>query len=227
MLELAAERPLDHEARELLHAYGDPVVEPSRLLEGRQLLIRVLQHARPKSLRVVLISSLADFADAIVTHPALVLAKVHTVAVQGGLERDPSSPSGWRADSSVNNLIDLAAADAVYAFCFAHNIRLTVVSRHAVPLLPTDTLARSFAESTDCPAMRFSPTRSSSASSGSGRSSALAYSLRAAQSRYAAASRQLPAGVGLGARAPASRCGEPVVGRERAALRPSPQPRQP
>jgi hypothetical protein len=137
-------------------------VEPSRLLEGRQLLIRVLQHARPKSLRVVLISSLADFADAIVTHPALVLAKVHTVAVQGGLERDPSSPFGWRADSSVNNLFDLAAADAVYGFCFAHNIRLTVVSRHAVPLLPMQ-LARSFAEGTNCP-MRYSPTSSSSAS---------------------------------------------------------------
>jgi hypothetical protein len=129
-------------------------VKPSRLLEGRQLLIRVLQHARPKSLRVVLISSLADFADAVATHPALVLAKVHTVAVQGGLERDPSSPSGWRADSSVNNLFDLAAADAVYAFCFAHNIRLTVVSRHAVPLLPMQ-LARSFAERTDCPVMRY------------------------------------------------------------------------
>jgi hypothetical protein len=74
--------------------------------------------------------------------------------VQGGLERDRSRPSGWRADSSVNNLFDLAAADAVYAFCFAHNIRLTVVSRHAVPLLPMQ-FARSFAERTDCPVMRY------------------------------------------------------------------------
>ncbi|KAJ1636960.1 hypothetical protein T492DRAFT_956313 [Pavlovales sp. CCMP2436] len=129
-------------------------VKQSRLLDGRTLMLKVLQRARPKSLRVVLISSLRDFADAVASHPSLVLDRVHTVAVQGGLERDPSRPSGWRADTSVNNLFDLAAADAVYAFCFAHSIRLTVVSRHAVPLLPMQ-LARSFAERTNCPVMRY------------------------------------------------------------------------
>ncbi|KAJ1636927.1 hypothetical protein T492DRAFT_860811 [Pavlovales sp. CCMP2436] len=125
-------------------------VKQSRLLDGRALMLKVLQRARPKSLRVVLISSLRDFADAVASHPSLVLDRVHTVAVQRGLERDPSRPSGWRADTSVNNLFDLAAADAVYAFCFAHSIRLTVVSRHAVPLLPMQ-LAHSFAERTNCP----------------------------------------------------------------------------
>ncbi|KAJ1630803.1 hypothetical protein T492DRAFT_871012 [Pavlovales sp. CCMP2436] len=67
--------------------------------------------------------------------------------MQGGLEPNPTRPSGWRADTFVNNLFDIAAADAVYAFCFAHSIRLTVVSRHAAPLLPMQ-LARSFAEHT-------------------------------------------------------------------------------
>ncbi|KAJ1634777.1 hypothetical protein T492DRAFT_494962 [Pavlovales sp. CCMP2436] len=135
---------------------GFSTVEPSRLLDGRALMLRTLQLARPKSLRVVLISSLRDFADAVALHQSLVLDRVHTVAVQGGLERDPSRPSGWHADSSVNNLFDIAAADAVYTFCFAHSIRLTVVSRHAVPLLPMQ-LARSFAEleRTSCPVMRY------------------------------------------------------------------------
>ncbi|KAJ1618479.1 hypothetical protein T492DRAFT_453841 [Pavlovales sp. CCMP2436] len=139
------------------HEYGIAgyaAVEPSRLLDGRTLMLKVLQRARPKSLRVVLISSLRDFADAVASHPSLVLEKVHMVAVQGGLEPDPTRPSGWRADTSVNNLFELAAADAVYAFCFAHSIRLTVVSRHAVPLLPMQ-LARSFAERTNCPVMRY------------------------------------------------------------------------
>ncbi|KAJ1627227.1 hypothetical protein T492DRAFT_877045 [Pavlovales sp. CCMP2436] len=139
------------------HEYGIAgyaAVEPSRLLDGRTLMLKVLQCAKPKSLRVVLISSLRDFADAVASHPSLVLEKVHMVAVQGGLEPDPTRPSGWRADTSVNNLFDIAAADAVYTFCFAHSIRLTVVSRHAVPLLPMQ-LARSFAERTNCPVIHY------------------------------------------------------------------------
>ena len=63
------------------------------------------------SVRVVCISSLCDFAEICEQHPQLVRDKVHTVAIQGGLEPDPSRASGWKADGSVNNLFDLDAAE--------------------------------------------------------------------------------------------------------------------
>jgi hypothetical protein len=89
-----------------------------------------------------------------VARPELVRRKVATVAVQGGLVADASAPAGWAPDTSQNNEFDRAAAAAVYAFCFAHGLPLTVTSRHAVPTIPMQ-LARSFAERTACPVMRY------------------------------------------------------------------------
>ena len=48
----------------------------------------------------------------------------------------------------------MAAANAVYSFCFERGLRLTVTSRNAVPLLPMQ-LAKSFAERTACPVLRY------------------------------------------------------------------------
>jgi hypothetical protein len=83
-----------------------------------------------------------------------VLRKVQTVAVQGGLVADAAAAAGWAPDTSVNNDFDKAAAALVYAFCFAHGVPMTVTSRHAVPVIPMQ-LARSFADRTDCPVMRY------------------------------------------------------------------------
>lgn len=121
---------------------------------GPELLLRTLRAAPFRSVRVLLISSLRDFADVIDADAAAVLASVHSVAIQGGLEPDGTRPSGWRADSSVNNVFDMEAAERVYAFCFEHDLRMTVTSRSAVPLLPMQ-LARSFAERTKCPVMAY------------------------------------------------------------------------
>lgn len=85
----------------------------AKLESGPELLLHMLRTAPPKSVRVVLISSLRDFADVIETDAAAVLASVHTVAIQGGLETDETSPFGMRADSSVNNGFDLEAANKV------------------------------------------------------------------------------------------------------------------
>ncbi|KAG8463308.1 hypothetical protein KFE25_004819 [Diacronema lutheri] len=124
------------------------------LLDGRELFVDVLRRAAPRSLRVVLISSLRDFADVIAAHPELVLAKVHTVAIQGGLQPSDSGVAGWEPDSSVNNTFDMAAARTVYSFCFSSGLPMTVTSRNAVPMLPMQ-LARSFADRTHCPVMRY------------------------------------------------------------------------
>ncbi|KAG8470057.1 hypothetical protein KFE25_006512 [Diacronema lutheri] len=77
---------------------------------------------------MLLISGLRDFADIVLAQPGLVLRK--------------------------NNAFDLAAADVVYGFCFAHGIRMSVVSRNAVPLLPMQ-LARSFAVRTESEVLRY------------------------------------------------------------------------
>jgi hypothetical protein len=79
---------------------------------------------------------------------------VRTVAVQGGVVADPSSPSGWAPDTSQNNEFDREAAAVVYDFCFRRGVPMTVTSRHAVPVIPMQ-LARSFAERTECPVMRY------------------------------------------------------------------------
>ena len=142
--------PMPHEYA--LPGYDD--VDDARLVPGARLIVDVLRSAPARSVRVVLISSLRDFADVLVADAPLVLRKVHTVAVQGGLEPDASRPSGFRADTSVNNGFDMDAAESVYAFCFAHGVPMTVTSRHAVPMLPMQ-LARSFAERTSCPVLRY------------------------------------------------------------------------
>lgn len=114
----------------------------ARLESGHALLLRTIRAAPAKSVRVVLISSLRDFADLIATDANAVLTSVHTVAIQGGLVADASRPSGWRADSSVNNGFDMAAAETVRcapaaaaAFAAATCVRaLTPRFRHLLPL---------------------------------------------------------------------------------------------
>lgn len=84
---------------------------------------------------------------------SLVLDKALEVVIQGGIE-PADTPTGWRADSSVNNTFDLPAADRVYSFCFEHGLPLAIVSRNAVPLLPMQ-LAKSFADRTSCSLLRY------------------------------------------------------------------------
>jgi hypothetical protein len=111
---------------------GEDAVEVE---EGPALLRRTVEAAKNRSLTFVCISSLRDLADLICENAALFVKKTESVAIQGGLERDEAT-GAWRADGSVNNTFDLEAAQAVYDFCFKNDIRMTVTSRHAVPLLP-------------------------------------------------------------------------------------------
>ncbi|KAG8462644.1 hypothetical protein KFE25_004620 [Diacronema lutheri] len=57
-------------------------------------------------------------------------------------------------EEECNNAFDPAAAAVVYGFCFAQGIRMSVVSRDAVPLLPMQ-LARSFAVRTKSEVLRY------------------------------------------------------------------------
>jgi len=113
---------------------GFDAVDPARLLDGKALLARTLARAPPKGVTMLLISGLRDFADMVATQPELVLRKVSAVAIQGGLVPDAASPFGFVPDTSQNNAFDPEAAEAVYAFCFEHGIRMSVVSRNAVPV---------------------------------------------------------------------------------------------
>ncbi|KAJ1621397.1 hypothetical protein T492DRAFT_887047 [Pavlovales sp. CCMP2436] len=127
------------------------LVDAGRLVVGERLLKQTLSAARPGSLTFVCISSLRDISDLIKADPALFVEKTRTVAIQGGLERDASHPSGWRPDSSVNNGFDLPAAEHVFAFCFEKSVPMVVTSRHAVPMMPM----QSFATRTNCPVLLY------------------------------------------------------------------------
>ena len=113
---------------------GFDAVDPSRLLDGAALLSRTLARAAPRAITMLLISGLRDFADLVIAQPALVRRKVCAVAIQGGLILDAAAPYGYAPDTSQNNAFDPAAADVVYNFSFAHGIRMSVVSRDAVPV---------------------------------------------------------------------------------------------
>jgi hypothetical protein len=56
---------------------------------------------------------------AMAAEPALFCAKVRRLAVVGGLRRVGGS---WEPDDSHNNLFDLPAATAAYAFCLARAV---------------------------------------------------------------------------------------------------------
>jgi hypothetical protein len=128
-------------------------VDDSRLHDGVDLLLSALVAAEPHSLSFLLISSLRDFADCIIEHEELVLAKVQTVAIMGGLTRE-SPQHAWKPDTSMNNYFDIEAAELVYRWCFENGVPMRVTSRHAVPMLPMG-LACSFADVSDSTVMKY------------------------------------------------------------------------
>jgi len=113
---------------------GFEAIDPARLLDGTALLVRTLARAQPRGVTMLLISGLRDFADVVKAQPELVVRKVGAVAIQGGLVPDSASPFGYSPDTSQNNAFDPEAAKVVYDFCFARGIRMSVVSRNAVPV---------------------------------------------------------------------------------------------
>lgn len=113
---------------------GFDTVNKQRLMKGRLLLERTLARASTQSVTVLCISGLRDFADVILDKPKLVLRAVAAVVIQGGLSPSAAARFGFVPDTSQNNQFDPAAADVVYSFCFEHHIRMSVVSRNAVPV---------------------------------------------------------------------------------------------
>lgn len=71
--------------------------DKASLVDGHALLMRTLRSARNHSLTVCCISSLRDLADVITAEPALVLAKVASLVIQGGLERAEVRARGRQA----------------------------------------------------------------------------------------------------------------------------------
>lgn len=128
-------------------------VRRDMLEDGHALMMRVLLSSPAKSLTVLCISSLRDFADAIICAPDVVKDKVCVVAIQGGLQYDDES-GRWQPDTSVNNEFDPQAAELVYSFCFQHGLPMRIVSRNAVPKIPMQ-LARSFALKHESPVMSY------------------------------------------------------------------------
>mmetsp|Transcript_81698 Transcript_81698/g.239846 ORF Transcript_81698/g.239846 Transcript_81698/m.239846 type:complete len:370 (+) Transcript_81698:111-1220(+) len=137
------------------HLEGFDSIDEGRLETGPGLLQRCLQAAATKGLIVVCISCLRDFSDLLRESPLLVLEKVQTVAIMGGLENFlPGEELTCKPDSTVNNLWDIEAAELVYRFCFQHGLQMTVSQGKAIPSIPMS-LAADFAHRFPCPIMRY------------------------------------------------------------------------
>ena len=133
---------------------GYDAVDDSRLVPGHDLVMRALRESPQGGLTIIIISSLRDFADAIMADDALVRDRVAFVSIMGGLQPSADAPFGYEPDTSVNNGFDMEAAALVYNWCFASGVPMAVVSRFAVPMLPMQ-LARSFAERTNDAVLRY------------------------------------------------------------------------
>ncbi len=132
-----AYQPLAHEYQ----VAGYDSISSSELADGAELLERVLRESSDRSLTFLLISGMTDLSNIMRSQPELVVAKVAHIAVMGGLVFNEVE-SVWEPDSAVNNAFDLDAARNVYDFCFSRGVRMSCISRNAVPKLPMDMVRR-------------------------------------------------------------------------------------
>lgn len=104
-----------------------------------------------KSCALVIISGMMDVSSCIQKDYKLLARKVISVGIMGGMVW---GDNGWVADTSVNNTFSMDSANLVYNYFISNKISMKVTSRTSVPLIPMQ-LAKSFANRTECPIMKY------------------------------------------------------------------------
>ena len=120
-----------------------------QLQPGRQVLHAILAAAAPKSISLLLISSLKDVALFLRDNQELFVRKVKEVSVMGGVKPFETASEGQllEPDSAHNNEFDAEAAAFFYRRCQELGVRLVIVTRVAAYSCPVgrhiyDDLAR-------------------------------------------------------------------------------------
>lgn len=113
------------------------LAETSEVTDGKELILKTLTAAAPKSIVLLLISGLTDAAAVLREHTHLFTQKVRRVAIMGGVQIKDEQPlldaSGRLvADMTAqNNAFDKEAAEFLYRQLQDLCIPTTTVSRHA------------------------------------------------------------------------------------------------
>jgi Inosine-uridine nucleoside N-ribohydrolase len=113
------------------------LAETTELTDGKELILKTLREAKPKSIVLLLISGLTDAAAVLREYQNLFATTVRRVAIMGGVVVKDEQPvldaSGrLQADMSAqNNAFDKEAAAFLYQQLQELGIPTTTVSRHA------------------------------------------------------------------------------------------------
>merc|ERR1712216_897214 len=100
------------------------------------LLEKAFANARPKSLTVLLISSLTDMAHFITSHEVIFQEKVKNVVIMGGIEPFELKAVRLVPDKAQNNSFDMAATQLLYAKCQDLGVPTTTLSRFSAYAAP-------------------------------------------------------------------------------------------
>jgi len=111
--------------------------ETSELIDGKELILKMLREAKPKSLVLLLISGLTDAAAVLREHMHLFSTAVRRVAIMGAVVTKDDQPvlddSGRLVPdlTAQNNAFDKEATQFLYRQLQDLQIPITTVSRHA------------------------------------------------------------------------------------------------
>lgn len=113
------------------------LAETTEITDGKELILKTLREARPKTIVLLLISGLTDAAAVLREHQHLFSTAVRRVAIMGGVAVKDEQPvldaSGRLVPdmTAQNNAFDKEAADFLYKQLQELGIPTTTVTRHA------------------------------------------------------------------------------------------------
>lgn len=107
-----------------------------RIWPGQELLHKAMIQAFPKSITVLLISSLTDMAEYIGKNEDMFVKKVKRVVIMGGVEVFNPDDDRLIPDTAQNNSFDIGAAEFLYQKCQDLGVATTTLSRHAAYAAP-------------------------------------------------------------------------------------------
>jgi len=110
----------------------------SEIVDGKNLIMGSLMHAKPKSVILMLISGMTDAADVLRENTFLFSSKVRRVVIMGGvkatedgLHPEIDEDGHFIPDTAANNKFDMESAEYLYKSLQQLGIPTTIVTRHA------------------------------------------------------------------------------------------------
>lgn len=112
-----------------------PYLSDVEAIEGRELMLQILDDAPSESVTLILNSGMTDMAQLIEADPSAVLNKVRRVAIMGGVGVKNSAielrAGKMYPDDSANNMFDYPASEYVYEWLQTERVPMSILSRYA------------------------------------------------------------------------------------------------